>query len=214
MSDAGNIEQSYFRISRVFDAWVRLMEFNSRKREAEAPLLSGSKILIISPPTDAGIKLLANANVSGETFLLCFSERLAAIAETYARAHEAPSLDIRVEPFFRLPFADVEIAAIYANCFFDFCSEEQFDLVIGEMRRVLKADGMLFAAYMGMPRSVPSRLWAWLFRRFDFIGQGCRPVSIEQWLSRHGLMIHESLFTERLGFPLTFIVARLACSAV
>jgi hypothetical protein len=52
------VEESYFSVSRFFAAWVRMMEYHTRRMEALDSAHLGSRRLIISPPTDAGIPLL------------------------------------------------------------------------------------------------------------------------------------------------------------
>lgn len=203
------LEQSYFSVSRYFDTWVRLMEIRTRTMEAEdSAHLQGARVLIISPPTDAGIPLLVRANRTCQTRLLCFSERLGRIAATYAKKHRVNEvLDISVAPFFRLPFPDGEFAAIYANCFLDFCHEGDLDAIFDEMHRALGINGSLFAAYMGHSNKFPARGWTWAFRRCGFISQGCHPVSVGPYLSRHGFSVRRDLSASRLGFPLRYTLA-------
>jgi len=183
------------------------MEFHTRKMEVEHSECFGSKILIISPPTDPGIELLAKANRQGSTELLCFSEKLKRIASTYFREQEIESVGIRVTPFFQLPFMDGEISAIYANCFFDFCQERDFAWILGEMWQVLQMNGSLFMVYMGLPNSIVARGWSWAFRRFQFLSQGCHSVSMEPDLSLHGFQLQQDQYVERLGFPVRYTYA-------
>lgn len=60
-----HVEQSYYQVSKFFDSWVRLMEIHTRRMEVVDSGDFGSKILIISPPTDTGIQILAGANAYG-----------------------------------------------------------------------------------------------------------------------------------------------------
>lgn len=202
-----DIEQSYFSVSRFFDTWVRVMELHTRKMEVEGSKHWGLKILIVSPPTDPGIQLLAKANQHGPAKLLCFSERLKRIAITYAREHGIESLSIHVVPFFRLPFADGEFEAIYANCFFDFCQERDFGLILDEMWRVLKPKGSLSRVYMGSSNNLLAQGWTWAFRQLNFLSRGCHPVSIEPYLSRRGFLLQKDLSVDRFGFPVRYTYA-------
>lgn len=204
----GTIERSYVAISRFFDAWVRIIEMDTRMREAREFLRPGAKVLIISPPTDAGIPLLVRANQHGETVLLCFSERLRRIGTSYREARGIERLDIAVGPFFQVPFANGEFAAVYANCFFDFCAEQEFDPLIEEVRRVLEPDGLLYAVYMAPPQTFPARIWAWVIRHFDFLRTGVHPVLVEPHLSHHGFVLSEGASIQRLGFPMRFTRAQ------
>jgi ubiquinone/menaquinone biosynthesis C-methylase UbiE len=168
----------------------------------------GSRALIVSPPTDPGIGLIARANRSGSTELLCFSDELERIATTYSRERGIESLRIRVAPFFELPFGDEELGVIYANCFFDYCEEGDYPLILDEMWRVLKRNGSLFAVYMGFPDGVAAKGWAWALRRLRFPFRGCHPTSMKPYLERHGFLVEKDVSLKRLGFPLRYNHAR------
>ncbi|MFQ5343570.1 MAG: class I SAM-dependent methyltransferase, partial [Anaerolineae bacterium] len=173
-----SIEQSYLALSRFFDAWVRIMEMRTRRMEVEDAGLGNLRTLIISPPTDAGIGVLARANAGGETHVLCFSEALEKIARQYATRRHIAGLKTCRAGFFGIPFEAGYFDAVFANCFFDFCPDNVFDEIIGETRRVLKEDGALFAVYMDFPADSIGQTWVALCRRFPSISQGCRPVDI------------------------------------
>ncbi len=130
------IEETYPVVSGFFDLWVRLMEIRTRIREVEDSRLNNSRILIISPPTDRGIKVLAQANPRGETHLLCFSEALGEIAKAISICCD---IKICVEPFFSVPFDDNHFDAVFTNCFFDFCQKSDFNGILKEIKRVLKS---------------------------------------------------------------------------
>lgn len=199
-----DVEQAYFASSWLFDTWVRLMESHTRKMEVADSTHLGSKILIISPPTDPGMGILTNANRSGETSLLCFSKRTERIAIDYCAKHSIEGLVTKVAPFFHIPFADGELAAVYANCFFDFCRDTDFDLILDEIWRVLKRKGSHYAVYMGPPESLLAGRWEWILRRFHRLGQGCHPVRMAPYLSRRGFRILKDCPAQRLGFPIWY----------
>ena len=208
-----DVEKSYFSVAPFFDPWVRVMEIHSRRMEEEDSGHWGSKILIVSPPVDPGIPLLAKANRHGDTVLLCFSERLKRIALNYSMKQETGPPDIRIAPFFSIPCEDGEFAAIYANCFFDFCEEGDFPFILKEMHRALKADGSLFMVYMGLPDETLAKGWAWAFSRFRFLSQGCHPVSMAPHLPAADFELQKDLYANRLGFPLRYTLAKKALPA-
>jgi len=207
-----NIERSYLALSRFFDTWVRIMEMRTRRMEVEDARLGESRTLIISPPTDAGIGVLAQANVDGETHVLCFSEALEKIAREYATQHHIAGLKTCRAGFFGIPFEEGYFDAVFANCFFDFCQDNVFDEIISETRRALKKGGALIAVYMDFPTDAIGRTWVGLCRWFPSISQGCRPVDIRPALSRHGFRLRKDLSLTRLGFPIRYIVAILGPS--
>ena len=201
------IEQSYLALSRFFDTWVRIMEMPTRRMEVADAGPGGSRALIISPPTDAGIGVLAQANVGGETHVLCFSEALERIARRYATRHRIAGLKTCLADFFHIPLEDGCLDAVFANCFFDFCLDDAFDGIVGEVGRALKEGGALFAVYLDFPADAIGRTWVTLCRRFPSISQGCRPVDIRPVLSRHGFRITKDIALTRFGFPIKYIVA-------
>ncbi len=184
-----------------------MMEHQTREMEVIDSAQLGPKRLIISPPTDAGISLLASANSSGQTELLCFSKRLQRVAVEYGRKHRIKSLATSRESFFQIPALDASLSAIYANCLFDFCSEADFDMMLREIWRVLEPGGILFAVYMAPTSGFGSRLWTWAFDRLTFTGIRCNPVTISAHLSRNGFIIQKEMFVQRLGFPIIYSVS-------
>lgn len=202
-----DVEKSDFAISRFFNSWVRLMEYHTRKMEVIESAQLEPRRLIISPPTDAGIPILAHANSSGQTDLLCFSNRLQRVAAEYVRRHRIKSLATIVESFFQIPALDESLSAIYANCLFDFCAEEDFDMMLHEIWRVLKPGGILFTVYMAPTSRFGSRLWTWVFDRLTFMSNGCNPVTLSAHLTRNGFVIQEEMFVRRLGFPVIYSVS-------
>jgi SAM-dependent methyltransferase len=201
------IEESYLAISGFFDLWVRLMEMRTRIMEKRDSGIHDLRILIISPPTDRGIKVLAQANPRGESHLLCFSDALGEIAKQYSVEHNIQGLKICVEPFFSIPFDDNYFDVVFANCFFDFCQETDFISVLQEIRRALKSKGVLFSVYMDLPRGMMSGIWANLFSRLQFLSQGCHPVDITPSLSSCGFELKKDLSVTRLGFPIKYLMA-------
>lgn len=208
-----DVEKSFFAISRIFHAWVRVMEYHTRKNEVLDSEALGPARLIVSPPTDAGILLLAKANSGHGARLLCFSTRTEQIAQAYRKKHRIDGLTTTVEPFFRIPVLDEELSVVYANCLFDFCAEADFDRMLDEIRRALEPGGVLFAVYMDHPTRFAGRIWAWLFRRLGFLSHGCHPVSIVPSLARRGYRILKDEPADTFGFPIRYVVAKAPAPA-
>lgn len=183
------------------------MESHTRSMEVRDSKLQDSKILIISPPTDRGIGALTRANRHGESYLLCFTPAIARIADDYCRRNRIRNLQALVAPFFTIPLEDEVLGAIYANCFFDFCSVDELDVVVEEMWRTLRRGGRLYSVHMGAPSNLLGRGWAWLFRRFPGQSRGCHPVDIAPSLLERGFSLVREEPAERLGFPIRYVRA-------
>jgi ubiquinone/menaquinone biosynthesis C-methylase UbiE len=201
------IEESYLAVSGFFDLWVRLMEIRTRIMELEDSEIKNFKILIISPPTDIGIKMLAQANTGGETHLLCFSEALGEMAKEYSKKHNIENLEICVEPFFLIPFNDNHFDAVFTNCFFDFCQRRDFNDILKEIKRTLKSNGLFFSVYMDTPKDLIGRTWANLFEKVQALSQGCHPVDIMPFLPKWSFKLKKNVTFRRLGFPVKYLIA-------
>jgi len=201
------IEESYLAVSGIFDRWVRVMEYQTRLMEVQDSRLGNSRILIISPPTDRGIKLLIQANATGESHLLCFSEALADIAKDNSVRCNLKSLKISVEPFFSIPFDNNHFDAIFTNCFFDFCQESAFNDILKEIKRALKKDGELYSVFMDTPTGLIGKAWAKVFDQFQSISKGCHPVDIIPCLLNSGFKLKKKVHLRTFGFPLKYLIA-------
>lgn len=202
-----NIEQSYVSISRFFDSWSRFIEIQLRNMEVQDSKLKDSKILIISPPTDRGITLLTQANANGESYLLCFSALLEKIAQRYSQKQRITGLKTCTIQFFRIPFGNAFFDGVFANCFFDFCRESDFDKIIKEIKRVLKNEGLFFSTYMDFPSRLDEKAWLGFFKILPWLSRGCHPVDIRPNLIKRSFRIKKDVSIRRFGFPMKYIIA-------
>jgi ubiquinone/menaquinone biosynthesis C-methylase UbiE len=201
------IEESYNRIFWFFDRWVIVMEFHTRIMEIQDSHISSHKILILSPPTDRGIQILSKTNSNGETYLMCFSERLAKIAKDYSFKNGIENLNIFIERFFNLPFKDGYFDAVFANCFFDFCQKIDFDKIICEIKRILKKEGHFYSVYMNLPSKFFDHIWTILFKITPYLRKSVFPVDIKDVLLQTGFQVEKDIMARRFGFPLKYIMA-------
>lgn len=202
-----NIEKSYAGLSWFFNYWSMLIENPLRIKEIHDSKIKNSKILIISPPTDRGITLLTQANANGESYLLCFSAVLARLAQRYSQKQRLTSLKTCTSEFFGIPFADAHFDVIFANCFFDFCRESDFDKVIKEIKRTLLKKGLFFSIYMDFPSRLCGKAWFRCFKVFHSLSQGCHPVDIKPCLKNRSFRMKEDVSIRRFGFPMKYIIA-------
>lgn len=202
------IVQSYTSVSRFFRLWVYAMEFHTRRAQISEATPAGGHVLIISPPTDPAIRLIAQSNETRETTLVCFSDSLEQRAIVRSKKWGGSRLHTRVVPFFQLPFPDSTIRTVFANCFFDFCSTEELQPVFSELSRVLEPGGILHSVYMAPAKSRLNRVWTWAFKVFPHLSCGCRAVSIGPHLSNAAFLVLQDRAMNRLGFPVQYTVAQ------
>lgn len=194
-------------VSRRFDRWIRVMEIRTRLLELEDATLGEAKAMIISPPTDTGIRMIARANERGTTYLLCWSTRIFEEASRDARLHRLSQLRLLCADPPAIPLKDGMLDVVFANCLFDFCEGAQIEEILRGIRRVLRPGGSFFAVYMGEPAGALTRLWCGLFKHLQSISRGCHPVDILPFLRIHGFKDPEELCLSRFGFPIRYVRA-------
>jgi hypothetical protein len=209
-----NVEEAYYRGSKSLDLWVRLVEPHTRRMQVENSSYRNSRVLIISHPTDSGIPLIAGANRNGETNLLCFSDRTARIATAFCGKQGCKAVVVKPAPFFRIPFGDTYFSTVYANCFFDFCRESDFDALLDEIRRVLQVGGSLFTVNMAGVSTSRARTWLWVLRRFSSACKGLHPIDPALRMGQRGFRILDDRSVNRFGFPLNYTHAEKLAEAV
>ena len=198
---------AYELLAPRFERWSKMMELQTRRMEVEEAGLGGAVAVIISPPTDIGIRLIAEANRDGITYLICWSKQLYEAAKRYSAACDANLLLLFDEPL-GLPLDDASVDLVFANCLFDFCEAEQIDDLLAGIERILRPGGSLFAVYMGESSRLAARIWTGIFRSFPALSGGCRPVEISDAVGQFGFEVEKALRASRLGFPLRYLHAR------
>jgi ubiquinone/menaquinone biosynthesis C-methylase UbiE len=197
------LEEAYYRGSRLLGLWVRLVKAGTRKMQLKDSSSRNSNSLLISPPTDFGIRLVSEAGQTAEAYLLCFSDRTAQIATKYCEKHRCEAIRVKVAPFFSIPFGDSYFSSVYMNCFFDFCPGNVFDPILDEVGRVLRAGGSLFTVNMAGTPTANARMWLWILRRLSFC-RGLHPVDIASRISQRGFRILRDQTVKKLSFPMQY----------
>ena len=203
-----SISTAYAKLSPWFDRWVRVMEIHTRRLELQDARLGELNAMIISPPTDTGIRMIARANEAGTTCLLCWSAQVLEAAGRDARTHGLPQLQLLRAAVPAVPLRDSVLDVVFANCVFDFCDDDETEGILAELARVLRPGGSLFAVYVGQPAGALARVWCRLVENLPPMGLGCRPVDILPSLRRHGFGDPEERCPTRLGLPLRYVHAK------
>ncbi len=96
--------------------------------------------------------------------------------------------------------------AVFANCFFDFCQQSDFNDILKEIKRTLKSEGLFFSVCMDAPTDLIGRTWVNVFGRFQLISKSCHPVDIMPFLSKRSFKLKKDLVIRRFGFPVFDVV--------
>ena len=109
---------------------------------------------------------------------------------------------------------DTYFSTVYANCFFDFCRESDFDALLDEIRRVLQVGGSLFTVNMAGASAVRARTWLWALRRLSSACKGLHPVDPAPRIGQRGFRILDDRSVNRFGFPLNYTQAEQLAEVV
>ncbi|RMD49143.1 MAG: methyltransferase domain-containing protein [Ignavibacteria bacterium] len=201
-----DINDSYIRISKYFNFWARKFELDARKQQIKDSENLNGKKLIISPPTDPVIDMLASQGDGSNLNLICFSEATTLIARKYLKKRKIKNVNLVSTKYFILPFGDDEIVSVYLNCFIDFCNMSEVPLLLAEINRTLRPKGKLFAVFMSFPKSIKAKVWTGLFRIFNSFTGGCHPVE-DGLVSQNNIFnVLENRYSETKGFPLRYMI--------
>ena len=201
----GEIPRVYARLAPVYDFWARLTE--SRARElAVAHVRDGESVLEVAVGTGLAFADLVRSNPHGRTEGVDLTAPMLARARRkVARlpgAHALQLADARA-----LPFPDAAFDLVLNSYMLDLMPENEFPLVLGEFRRVLRASGRLVLVNMA---EMPPRLrtaFVWLYRRAPRLLGGCRPVALAPFVERAGFRIERRDVVTQLGVPSELILA-------
>lgn len=132
---------------------------------------------------------------------LCFD------MQRYSQKQGIENLKTCTIPFFRIPFGNAFFDGVFANCFFDFCQESDFDKIIKEIKRVLNNQGLFFSIYMDFPSTLGENAWFRFFKIFPSLAQGCHPTDIRPYLIKQSFRLKKDLSVKKFGFPMKYIIA-------
>lgn len=112
-----------------------------------------------------------------------------------------------------LPLRSASVDVVFMEDTLELFSRVEIDQVVGELRRILRAQGQLCLVTMerGLSeRSAFIRIYDWIFEHFrPFRTFGCRPIEARQSLRRGGFRVEQVARTRRAFiWPVEIILAR------
>jgi len=186
----------YDRISSAYDLLADANEKTSR--EAGLRLLvprPGERALEVGCGTGNDLPALAHpVGSQGSVTGLDISEGMLAVARRkIADANLPCPVDLRHGDARQLPFADAAFDLVYSSFTLELFPPEDVPVVLGEIRRVLRAGGRLGVVSMAQvpPGENPSlleRAYVWMHRHFPH-WVDCRPIDLPAVLSAAGFQI-------------------------
>jgi ubiquinone/menaquinone biosynthesis C-methylase UbiE len=174
-----------------------------------AGVRNGMRVLELATGSGEMFRRLIQANPNGKTFGLDLSPNMAARTQRRART-EFPSaqshcgaVDVR-----NMPFQDASFDAVVCCYLFELLSHDDIRLTLGEIRRVLRADGKFSLVVIGENGPFFNRLYDVAGKLVPaFWGRQVERVAPEL-IEEAGLRIVKTESVRQTGYPSRVLVAR------
>ena len=211
------IQSSYDRLSRYYDWLANGSE--GPFRQLGLRLLrpaAGETLLEIGAGTGHGLVALSQA--AGATGLACgvyLSAGMCRVAAARLRAAGVREGALLAHgDALRLPFPSARFDAVFMSFTLELFGSAEMGGVMAECRRVLREDGRVgvVALDQAEPANWMTRLYGWAHRRFP-TWVDCRPIPVEEILSRHGFRPIAAAAGKMWGLPVKAVVARTMVGA-
>lgn len=209
---------TYDRFAALYDRLVSPLAAGTRDRAVDrlAPA-AGDRVLEIGcGPGHALVGLADRVGPAGHVVGLDAAPGMLARARRrLARAGVAGGVTLVLGDARSLPLADGIADAAFVEDTLELFGPDDRDAVLGELRRVLAADGRLVVVTMeraGAERTAFVRAYDWVFDHVPGAAQvGCRPIFARRALEAAGFAVEDRASVRRAGvWPVELLVARPA----
>jgi len=194
-------QNDFSKIVRFYDFWGKLTE---QKAIEEAIHISGIrnniKMLDIGVGTGQLFERVLNLNTMGfnagidlsPAMLFKAKEKLSSVYYNFG---------LNAGNVYRLPFKDESFDYVLSSYVLDLLPEKDFDLILGEFKRVMKkgAEGLVLTMTMGSRWY--NKIWYLLARYFPSLLTNCRPIDLSSYIESSGFKIIERKFVSQNTFP-------------
>jgi ubiquinone/menaquinone biosynthesis C-methylase UbiE len=202
------VRRIYARLSRIYDFWGVITESKAVDRAlALADMKNGETVLEVAVGTGKVFEHIVSMNPDGRSEGIDLSPEMLAVAERRLKKYRS-RYSVKVADAYSLPFADETFDLIVNNYMFDLLPEEDFPVVLGEFKRVLKSGGRMAVTSMTPGKQWYSRIWDRLVHAAPNILMGCRPISLEDDTRQAGFKDIHTEYVSQLTFPSLVLLAR------
>ncbi len=204
-----DIPALYGRIAWLYDIWASLTETRARHLCLDrARVKDGEAVLEVAVGTGLAYRDLVRLNVSGLTEGVDLTEAM--LQRARRRVEGLPGRHrLRVGDAHHLDFPAGQFDLVMNSYMFDLLPDDDFALVLGEFRRVLKPGGRIALVNMAIPERWPARIYQALYRLSPRLLGGCRGVSLGPYLTDAGFLDARTERVSQLWFPSEVVTAHL-----
>jgi ubiquinone/menaquinone biosynthesis C-methylase UbiE len=202
---------AYDRMSRWYDA----LAGSSERTFIDLGLqmlgtTEGQTVLEIGFGTGYAVQALAKAvGDSGKVYGIDISDRMADIARARLRKAELSGrASLSQGDGATLPFADRSFNGIFMSFTLELFDTPDIPVVLGECRRVLRADGRICVVAMSKSgeAGLMVRVYEWAHDRFPAY-LDCRPIFVQSALNEAGFRVLDAAVMSMWGLPVETVVA-------
>jgi len=196
------IRKRYTSIANVYDVWGKLTESKAQTRCLElVNIADGESILEVAVGTGLTFSRILKRNPSGLNEGVDLTAAMLAQARQKAELSGSSNYNLRVGDAYQLPFEDNSFDVLVNNYMFDLLPQEDFEHVLAEFGRVLRAGGRLILVNMAREGHWYNQLWEAVYRfQPGWLG-GCRGVSLLPYVQRAGFRNSKREFISQMTFP-------------
>jgi ubiquinone/menaquinone biosynthesis C-methylase UbiE len=206
--DKSRVPGIYRRIAPTYDAWGRLTESRARDRCLElAAIRDGEDVLEVAVGTGLAFKRILSANPNGRNEGIDLTAEMLARAEAKAAKAGAGNFRLRVGDAYDLDFPDDSFDVLINNYMFDLLPQDDFPVVLGEFRRVLRPGGRLAMVNMTSGERWYNGLWERIYRLSPALLGGCRGVLLQHVLEQCGFARVRREYVSQFTFPSEIVIA-------
>jgi ubiquinone/menaquinone biosynthesis C-methylase UbiE len=195
-------------IAPLYELWARWVEARPRARVLElARIRDGEATLEVATGTGVQLAQIARRNRSGRTVGVEFAPGM--VRETSRRLKRAKlnHVELIQGDARKLPFADATFDLVTNEYMLNLMPLADIELVVRELRRVLKPGGRLVITNMTPGARAHQRIWDALYSRGIDIFINCRGVLAAPVLAAHGFVNVRREFMAPVLFPTEIVTA-------
>ena len=197
-----DVPRIYKKVASVYDIWARLTESKARKRCLElAGIRDGESVLEVAVGTGLAFVEILGSNPTGQNEGIDLTEEMLNRAREKARNLGVSNYRLEIGDAYNLDYSDNRFDLVINNYMFDLLPEQDFSVVLGEFKRVLRPGGRLVLVNMTKPRHWYNSVWELIYRANPASMGGCRGVFLQPHLESVGFVDVRREFISQLTFP-------------
>jgi ubiquinone/menaquinone biosynthesis C-methylase UbiE len=205
-----DVRRIYGKLAPAYDLWANLTETKARAAcLARAAIRDGESVLEVAVGTGLAFVEIVRANPHGRNEGIDLTSPM--LERARARLDKAAlgaRYQLALGDAYALQFPDASFDVLINNYMFDLLPEQDFTIVLGEFRRVLKPNGRLAMVNMTGGARWWQNIPQWIYRLSPAWMGGCRAVALSSHLERAGFVNIERELIAQFGFPSEVISAR------